>query len=284
MRLFLVALSALICIGSSPERFERSDTEDIARTLQFPGGGSSKHIVVDNINGSIDVVGYDGNEIQLTARRKSYGRSAEKLAESKKRITLDIREEPGTIILFVNTPWRCGDDAKSYRRQDDCGFDADFDFELKVPSRADFSLSTVNKGSITVKNMHGAFEVQNVNGGITMSGIAGAGLVTTVNGRVAVRFGKNPDTRCGFRTVNGSLEIEFPDELSADLKMKTFNGDVYSDFNVSGLPRQPLAREKIGRRTVYSVGEYMEVRAGRGGPEMLFETLNGDIRILKTHN
>jgi hypothetical protein len=283
MKTLIVVLTALLFLGGGVGRPDRSEKEEIRKTLQFPGGGSSRQIVVDNINGPIELSGYDGGDVQLVVHRTSYGSSAEKVAESKEKIRLDIREEPGKIILYVNTPWRCGDGSVSYRRRDDYGFDADFEFELKVPAKADFFLRTVNKGAIRVVNMDGAFEVNNVNGEIEMSGITGAGLVTTVNGNVEVGFRKNPESRCGFRTVNGSIEIEVPDRLSAELKLKTFNGEVYSDFEVTGLPRHTSAPERIGRRTVYRGDEFFAVRAGNGGPEMVFETLNGDIRILRTH-
>jgi DUF4097 and DUF4098 domain-containing protein YvlB len=131
--------------------------------------------------------------------------------------------------------------------------------------------------------MNGTFEVSNVNGGIRMSGITGSGLATTVNGKVDVNFTRNPDARCGFRTVNGAIEVEVPDDLSADLRLKTFNGEVYTDFDVTGLPHSAPVQERIGRRTVYRGNEFFSVRAGKGGPEMMFETLNGDIRILRTH-
>jgi hypothetical protein len=284
MKIIVSVLTALSFLGAAAGRSDMSEKEEIRKTLQFSGGGSPNQIVVDNISGSIEVVGYDGNDVQLVAHRTSYGASAERLRESKEKINLDIREEPGKIVLYVKTPWRCDDGSLSYRRRDDDGFDADFDFELKVPSKTDFYLKTVNKGGITVSNMNGAFEVSNVNGGIGMSGIAGAGLVSTVNGKVGVRFRKNPDSRCWFKTVNGSIEVEVPGELSADLKLKTFNGEVYSDFDVTGLPREASVPERIGRRTVYRGDEFFSVRAGKGGPEMLFETLNGDIRILRTHH
>jgi hypothetical protein len=282
VKTLVIILAACVSFGSSVERFRYSEKEEIQKTLRFPAGGTTHRLVVDNINGSIDVVGYDGSDIQLVAHRTSYGASADRLEESRKKITLDIREEPGEIILYINTPWRCGDGSVSYRERGEYGFDANFDFELMVPTKTDFSLRTVNKGSITVRKMNGIFEVHNVNGRIEMTEVSGAGLVTTVNGKLKVTFSRNPGSRCGFKTVNGSIEVGVPDDLSADLKLKTFNGEVYTDFNVTGLPRQPLAPEKVGRRTVYRGNEFFAVRAGNGGPEMMFETLNGDIRILKT--
>lgn len=283
MKTLLMALLAVLFAGKEPGTFDRSDKEVIRKTLHFTGDGPSRQIIVDNLNGSITVAGYDGNEVQLIAHRTSYGISADDLKTSKEKITLDIKEEPGRILLYVNTPWRCDDHSVSYSRQRDCGFDADFDFELRVPAKTDFSLRTVNKGSISVSDMNGAFEVSNVNGGIAMTGIAGEGLATTVNGEVTVGFSRNPASRCGFRTVNGTIEVQFPGALSADLKLKTFNGEVYSDFDVTGLSPKAKTPERIGRRTVYRGDEFFEVRAGAGGPELLFDTLNGDIRILKSH-
>jgi hypothetical protein len=283
MKTFIMILTAALSLGGGADRPGLSEKEDIRKTLRFPEGGSANRLVVDNISGSIALTGYDGSDIQLVAHRTSYGTTTEKLNESKAKILLDIREEPGTIILYVNTPWRCGDGSVSYRRRDDDGFDADFDFEIKIPAKADVSLKTVNKGGISVSDVNGAFEVENVNGGIRMSGITGSGLASTVNGNVDVRFRKNPESRCGFKTVNGSIEIGVPDELSADLRLKTFNGEVYTDFDVTGLPRPASAPERIGRRTVYRGDEFFSVRAGGGGPALVFETLNGDIRILRNH-
>ncbi|HTY57704.1 MAG TPA: hypothetical protein VMF59_02765 [Bacteroidota bacterium] len=283
MKSLALCVAALLSLFAGRGGTGVSEKTDIQKSIQFPAGSTSRRIVVDNLSGSIHVVGYDGAEVQLLVHRTSYGDSQEKLAESRAKITLDIREEPGTIVLYVNTPWRCKDGSVSYRLRQDYGYDAEMDFDLKVPRSCDFALKTVNKGAITVSNMAGAFEVDNVNGGIEMEEIAGAGLVSTVNGNVGVRFASNPDTLCAFRTVNGSIEIQVPGELSADLRLKTFNGEVFSDFNVTGLPRRLPASERVGRRTVYRGDEYFSVRAGGGGPLMQMETLNGDIRILRSH-
>jgi hypothetical protein len=283
MKPLALILAALVSLGAGPGGTGLTEKTEIEKTLQFATGTSSRRLVVDNLSGSINVVGDDGTDVRLVVHRTSHGDSPEKLAECRAKITLEIREEQGTIILYVNTPWRCGDGSVSYNLRRDYGYDADMDFELRVPRRCDIALKTVNRGAVTVSDIRGAYDVENVNGGIDMQGIAGAGLVSTVNGNVGVRFASNPDSLCGFRTVNGAIEVQLPEELSADLRLKTFNGEVFSDFSVTGLPRRLPAAERIGRRTVYRGDEYFSVRAGSGGPVMEMETLNGDIRILRTH-
>ena len=283
MNALILLLFALSPLAGRDDGFRVSDTEEIHRTLTFPAGGAAHQLVIDNINGSITVTGYAGSDVQVTAHRTNLGDTREKLDEGKKKITLDVTQENGKIVLYVNTPWRCSDGSAAFDRREYYGYDADFTFEVRVPVETEVFLKTVNKGSITVTGVNGAFEVHNVNGPVEMTGIGGSGLVSTVNGGLEVRFSRNPADRCGFHTVNGTIEISVPDDLSADLRLKTFNGDVRTDFDVTGIPEQNLPPRKIGHRTVYGGNEFFSARAGRGGPEMIFETLNGNIRILKTH-
>jgi len=85
-----------------------------------------------------------------------------------------------------------------------------------------------------------------------------------------------------FRTVNGSIVLTLPPSFAADLKMKTFNGGLYTDFDAQPTAeKQIIAPEKEGRRTVYQVNQFAMVRIGKGGPEMTLDTLNGDVRILR---
>ncbi len=283
MKYILMTLTVVLSLGFGVERSDYTDKEEIVKTLRFPDGGSTRELAVDNIRGSISVVGYDGADLQLVAHRTSYGDTEEKLKESKKKITLDITQEPGRLVLYVNTPWRCHDGQGYHGGSDDYGFDAEFDFELKVPFATDCTLKTVNGGSVSASGISGTFDVRNVNGGIEMSDIAGAGTAKTVNGDVSVSFKENPKGHCGFATVNGTVDVMLRNGLSADLRLKTFNGEVYTDFDLTGLPHKSMTPQHEGRRMIYRSADYSLVRAGDGGPELEFETLNGDIRILKNH-
>ena len=70
--------------------------------------------------------------------------------------------------------------------------------------------------------------------------------------------------------------------LNADIRLKTFNGSVYTDFDVTSVPRVDRTVEvRNGTRRVYRRGEYQTVRVGKGGPEFSFDTLNGSIYVLR---
>jgi hypothetical protein len=140
----------------------------------------------------------------------------------------------------------------------------------------------VNDGDIRIDGTSGNFDVRNVNGGINMTGIAGSGDAHTVNGPVSVRFSKNPSGPCSFKSINGQLDFYFQPELSADLRFKTFNGQIYSDFDVTPLAISPTATgEQHDGKFVYHSSGLHGARAGHGGPELIFDAFNGNIRLHK---
>ncbi len=75
------------------------------------------------------------------------------------------------------------------------------------------------------------------------------------------------------------MDVRFTPGLAADFRLKTFNGEIYSDFPVSYLPARPGAAKREKGRFVYRSHSFQGVRVGKGGPEITMDTLNGDIMI-----
>lgn len=257
------------------------EKEEIRKTLKFAGHTGVPRVLLDNLNGSISVVGYDGEDVELVGHKSIRAESSDKIREAKEDVTLVIKEERDRVSILVDAPWRTENGGSNYQGYRWYGYDVTIDFELKVPRNCMLFVKTINDGEITTQDFEGDFEIRNVNGGITMTGAAGSGKVASVNGPVNVTFRKNPASNCRFYTVNGTVEVEFQEQLSADFVLKTFNGKVYTDYDIVNLPRKEPTFEQGKRKKVYRSGQSFAVRVREGGPELAFETLNGDIRILK---
>ena len=96
---------------------------------------------------------------------------------------------------------------------------------------------------------------------------------------IAVMFAEYPRAGSSFSSVNGDLTVMFPRSLTADLRLKTFNGKIYTDFDASRMAARPPVAERQGGKFIYKIDRSIGLRVGAGGPELGFETLNGDIRI-----
>jgi hypothetical protein len=276
---FVLIMPILFWSSGDDDRRDVVRTEEIQKTLHFTEAGRRK-FVLDNFSGSVRVTGTGGNEVVVTAHKTIRAESERKIDQAKQEVTLAIQEEPDRIVLYVDAPWRDKDGGSNYRGFDYYGYEVEYEFDVKVPSKTDFFVRTINGKEISVEAMEGEFKVENVNGKIVMTNVAGSGNVSTVNGGIKATFTKNPDGEVSFRTVNGNLDIGFPKNLAADLKLKTFNGEVYSDYPVTSLPSsvRPVVKES-NRRRIYRKSDSFSVRVGKGGPELSFDTLNGNIYI-----
>ena len=262
-------------------RYDVMDESTVTRTLSFAAGGG-RTLDVRNINGFIHVEGTNDGAVQMSIRRVIRAESRDDLAQAQQDVRLDFRDGAPRVEATV-TDRRghvCGERSNDRgERWDRVYYDVRFDFTIRVPRDAALRLCTINGGDVIVTGTQGDFQVDNVNGLIEMNHVAGSGRAHTVNGPVSVSFTANPTQPSSFKSVNGTVDVSFLDGLSADFAMKTFNGGLFTDFDVQPLAGTVAAAgERRNGRFVYRANEFTRVRVGSGGPEITFETLNGNVR------
>jgi len=272
----LIAFCALsACLPLAAQDITQEET--IQKTYQLSGAAPQK-VIVDNVNGSIRVTGHAGDAVQLVAHKSLRADSSEDAARARREVKLDISQDANTLRFYVDGPFRCRDGGVHIDR--DPGYQVTYDFELQVPTGAAVDLKTINGGQISVDNVAGDYKVKNINGGVEMNEVSGSGRIYALNGRVTVLFRQNPREASSFGSLNGEVRVTFQPDLSADVRFKTFNGGVYTDFPVSYLPTPASAGERHNGMFVYKSNDWTRVRVGHGGPELSFDAFNGNIRIL----
>ncbi|HEY2933357.1 MAG TPA: hypothetical protein VGK99_16580 [Acidobacteriota bacterium] len=271
----------MLALNSWGVSLDVEQKETIQRTLEFSNPSAAKEVNVDNVFGSIHVAGYNGRSVHLLVNQTIRAVSKEKIEVARKEVKLDISEKDNVLRLYVDGPFRCQDGSLHSRGPRYYGYEVNYDFELKVPQDAGLRLYTVNGGDIKVENVSGDFDVDNINGSVEMNEVSGSGRAYALNGRMKTLFRENPRSSCYFGSLNGNVEISFRPGLSADVKVKTFNGAIYSDFPVTYLPNATPAGERRNGRFVYRNNGFSSIRIGNGGPEIKLEGFNGTIRILQ---
>src|ERR1051325_10463750 len=170
----------------SPPLRAAGDDDDDSRRLQesetirktFTLSAAHKILDVDNVFGSIDVAGGQGDQVQLVVNKTIYAESKDRMETAKKEVTLDITDQPDLLKLYVNGPFRCncgdGNNGCGGGWHGDRGYQVKMDFQLQVPRNIEIKLKTVNSGHVNVRDITGNFIVHNVNGGVEMKDIAGS--------------------------------------------------------------------------------------------------------------
>lgn len=252
------------------------EQETIDKTLML--SGQPMRLVVDDLDGYVHVRGGSGSQVHVVAHKIIRAETQSDLAQAKSEVRLEMTEQPGSVSIEYDAPWRCRNGCDGCCKEHRRFYEVTYDIDVEVPRQARTDVSTVN-GDLRLNEVDGDFDVHGVNGAITMDSIGGSGGVHTVNGPVSIHFSKNPLRPCSFKSVNGALDAYFQPGLSADLFFKTFNGQVYSDFEVTPLPVPAGEAERKNGMFVYRSNRQSGARAGRGGPQLTFETLNGSIRL-----
>ena len=234
-------------------------------------------IDVDNVNGWIVVTGDGGNTIRVDGEKVIRADDAEEMARGKKDVVLDVNEKDGVAQLYVNGPFRNNNNNHGHHEHND-RYDVTYNFTIHVPRATALRLHSVN-GKISADDTAGKFDLHTVNGAVTMTNVAGAGSAETLNGNTTVTFRENPKADCLFKSFNGHVEAGFLPGLAANVHVKTFNGAAYTDFDATALAGGAGQSERSGGKFVYRSNKESSVRIGAGGPELKFETFNGNIKI-----
>jgi hypothetical protein len=279
----VLALSMTVVSLGAADRYAVHRETTARKTLRFSGSGVPT-IDVRAMSGPVHVSGYDGRDVEIEARTTISAEDDGAAGEAERDVTLDTKEDGSTVEAVVRESGRagCGESESSRRRAwwDRRRYEVSVDLTIRVPAGARVRLCTVNSHDVRVDGTSGDFDIQNVNGAIVLDNVRGSGRVTTVNGRVEATFAEAPRAESLFKTVNGEIAVTLPAATSANLRLKTQHGGVFTDFDVVPEPIQATpSKELRNGRYVYRFDGYSAVRIGRGGPELTFETLNGDVRV-----
>jgi len=233
-------------------------------------------VEINNVAGSVRVVGWNRNEVHVTGT----------VEEGVERV--EVREEGGRVVVRVVLPRR------SYHS------DGDAELEVHVPAGKDVDVHTVSADA-TVEELDGRADVQTVSGEVRVSGhpreaqlqtVSGDVEIVGVRGRVEVQTVSGDVHMDGrgiqaqVRTVSGDVRIDGELDPGGTNQVNTHSGDV-----VFTIARGGGAQVEFGsfsgevnssipggmRMQGSSRNQHLEV--GRGGPRIMVHTFSGDLTL-----
>ena len=283
----LPALLLLLFSGAAGQAQDRESKDQIRREFTLTGAAERSTVAIYNIFGSVTVQGYAGNQVVIEATRTISAPDAGTLATGRQEAQLGFTQHGDSVVIYLAGPFdsrpRRHDERRGNSNQRDVAYSYQFDFVVKVPQQVGLTASTVNNGTVRVLEVSGPLHVHNVNGAIALQNARGTTEAVTVNGNVEASYAASPPGASSYHTINGQIKVQYPASLGADLHFKSMHGELYTDFpSPKMLPAQVTKNQQDqGSGTVYKLTKETAVRIGKGGPDLRFETLNGDVTITK---
>ena len=182
------------------------------------------HIKIHLMDGGIIVHGGNTKDVLVETRSRSGGEPHEgrstgpsgmKRLEIPGNAGLDVVEEDNVVTIKTS----------SWNRPTD--------LVITVPRRSSLQLKCMNNGDIYVEQVEGEIDADDLNGKITLKNVAGSVVAHSLNGAVVASLDQiDPSKPMSFSTMNGDIDVTLPESLKANVRMKTDNGEIYSDFDV----------------------------------------------------
>lgn len=225
-------------------------------------------IVLRNMNGEVRVERSSDDRVSVTAiKRWRRGDPADV------RIT-NVKGADGESVV-VCAIWgddgRCDEDGYRGSSRNSWGSNRDNDvsveFVVRVPAGVRVDASTTN-GDMRVVGATSEVIARTTNGSVRAESSGGPVSARTTNGNVTATMRDLGDARdMDFSTTNGSVIVEVPASLGAEVDMSTTNGSVASDFPMT------LSGRINPRR--------LQARIGDGSRRLRLHTTNGNVELRK---
>lgn len=262
------AVLALIAAAGAPAP---AAAERLVVPLSRPGQPAT--FQAGGIEATFTIEGYDGQEVIVETEVGRDGqekeRSGGQAPAGMRRLPnpgfgLSVEEDGNVVELHVQ------------------GF-SDQRIHVRVPRNTSVEVSSINGGDIQVSGVNGTHEIGHVNGAITARDVTGTVVAHTTNGDVKATLSRiEPGKPMSFVSFNGNVDVTFPASFAADLKMRSDQGEIFTDFDVTVKPTAPVRHEEgSGGKYRVTLERSLEASIGGGGPEVSLRTFNGNIYVRK---
>lgn len=234
--------------------FSEQQTDEWRKTFPLEAGG---RVEISNVNGKIDVVAWDRNDVEVVAKKTGRAATQEAAKEALGRIQIVDSTKDGVVRVETKIDRSGGGLFGNNNGQ--------VEYTLRVPTGADLTLSTVN-GGVEIDGGTGRIVAEATNGGIRARGVAGPVEASTTNGGVHLDLTAVHADGVKMECTNGGLHLLLPADARATISARVTNGGI----DTSGLEMQTRG-ESTRRR--------LDADLNGGGARIQIEGTNGGINI-----
>lgn len=217
-RLGLASATLAVAVTALHAADENSDQSTVRSKFSDPSKPGTLKVSLPWAE--VHVSGTDGNEIVVTSSLEQKGKKKEVDKDGFRRLDEDVsfeiteKNNVATIVMSGDNIWVAHG----------------AEFRVQVPRNTNLVLRTEAGGDINVANLDGDIDINSMNGEVTLSDIGSSAVVNTMNGEVTATFKKAPAKPVSITSMNGEIDLRLPTDTKANLRLRTHNGSIRTNF------------------------------------------------------
>jgi hypothetical protein len=215
----LLAATALLLNPGLRAADEEHETDGATARVKFTDQGIPGTLKLSIPWAELHITGTDGNEVIVSSSLDQKGRAEvddEGFRRLDEDVTFELTEKNNVAVVTV-----AGDNAWASHGAE---------FVIKVPRNTNLVLRTSLGGEILVDGVEGDLDINSMNGEVTLRDIASSAVVNTLNGEISASFKRAPVKPVSLSTLNGEIDVRLPADTQANLRMRTHNGSIRTNF------------------------------------------------------
>lgn len=275
----------------SQGKFDHSTQQNINQNHQFNDVSSVNNtLYVHNIDGFIEVEGYDGDKVKVSVDRSTWAKTQSNLEAVLNEALFEVVKHENDMHLYIKTPYNSLDvvnrkvksDHKNYKRNRRAHYHDTLNYTIKVPRNVNLNLRTINNGHIKIDDVQAkSIAANNINGEIHLDNVSGHMDIKTINGDVSLSYVDNRMHNANFESINGSFDVQFVEKPNIEVLYESMNGHFYSNIElatVSTAVKKDIKKKMSGVK--FSIKPRKKITIGTASnTSFTFKTLNGDISL-----
>jgi hypothetical protein len=214
----LLGLAALVFLAPAL-RAEDDEAEGSTARVKFSDPAKPGTLRLTLPWAEARITGTDGDEVVVTSSLDQKGKSEvdhEGFRRLDTEVTFELIEKDNVATISV-----AGDNVWATQGSE---------FDIKVPRNTNLIIRTEIGGDVDVDGVEGDLDINSMNGEVTLRDIASSAVVNTLNGEIQASFKRAPVKPVSFSSMNGEIDVHLPADTKANLRMRTHNGSIRTNF------------------------------------------------------
>jgi hypothetical protein len=242
-------LCGLLCTSLALTPLVRAgENEGSTATVKLSAPGQPATLRLDMPWADIHITGVDGDTITVESTLAEKNSKVDRpggLRRLDDEVSFELTEKDNVVTLALGgeNPWWAGHDAE---------------FKVSVPRAMALSLKTDAGGDLVVEGVEGDVEINNMNGDMKLEGLVGSAVLNTMNGEIRAVYAQAPQKPVSITSMNGEVDLRLPADTKANIRLRTHNGSILTDFSEDAL-KTKTEGSKHGGGYAYGHGDTREI-------------------------
>lgn len=270
---FLILGTAILAAATQVQGQTQPTPNNVSRVPVSWSDPSRPGLVkVSGFAGTISVRTHAGKDVIVESSGSRPVRSRNQSSSNTAGLTLispgrgPVISEAGNVITVSNANWA----------------DGNSQLDIQVPARTNLKLTSTSGRAIAVDGVEGDIDVTNMSGDIRLTDVAGSVVVSAHNGKIFATIRElTPSKMMSFVSFNSHIDVTVPSATKANVRLRSDNGEAWSDFTIlPGVTPPPTGTLRNGR-TIFQSDRAVNGTINGGGPDIEIRTFNGNIYLRK---